>query len=63
MRDKMEKKGEGKYGMSNKDYQPSKKQFAGDMMGNANRYMERTDRRMDKEASKLKSQAYKGRYD
>lgn len=46
-----------------KDYQPSMKQFAGEMMGTANNYMERTDRQMDKEGSKLKSQAYKGRYD
>lgn len=56
-------KKEGYSGMSNKDYQPSAKQFAGKQMGTANKYMERTDRNMDKEASKVKSQAYKGRYD
>ena len=56
-------KKEGYSGMSNKDYQPGEKQFAGKLMGTANKYMERTDRRMDKEASKLRSQAYKGRYD
>lgn len=46
-----------------KDYQPSKKEFAGEMMGKANQYMERTEKRMDKDAGRVKSQAYKGRYD
>lgn len=46
-----------------KDYQPSKKEFAGEMMGKANQYMERTDKRMNKEAGKVRSQAHKGRYD
>lgn len=45
-----------------KDYQPSESQFAGAMMGKTNQYMERTNRSMDKEAKKVKSQAYKGRY-
>lgn len=45
-----------------KDYQPGERQFAGAMMGKTNSYMERTNRTMDKEASKIKSQAYKGRY-
>ena len=49
--------------MSDKDYQPSKAQFAGKEMGSANKYMERADRTVSKEASKIKSQAYKGRYD
>lgn len=56
-------KKEGYSGMSNKDYQPPAKQFAGKQMGTANKYMERTDRNMDKEAAKIRSQAYKGRYD
>ena len=47
-------------GMSNKDYQPGEKQFAGAMMGKTNQYMERTDKHMDKAASKIKSQAYSG---
>lgn len=47
-------------GMSDKDYQPGEKQFAGAMMGKTNMYMERTDRHMDKAAGKIKSQAYKG---
>ena len=45
-----------------KDYQPGEKQFAGAMMGKTNQYMERTDAIMNKAASKIKSQAYKGRY-
>ena len=46
-----------------KDYQPTEKEFAGSMMGKANEYMERTEKTMDKAASKIKGQAYKGRYD
>jgi len=46
-----------------KDYQPPMKQFAGDMAATTNQYMERTDKNMDKEAGKIRSQAYKGRYD
>lgn len=45
-----------------KDYQPGQKEFAGSMMGTTNEYMERTDRTMTKAASKVKGQAYKGRY-
>ncbi len=51
---------EKQYGMNNKDYQPGEKQFAGAMMGKTNQYMERTDKIMDKAASKIKSQAYSG---
>lgn len=51
---------EKQYGMSNKDYQPGEKQFAGAMMGKANQYMERTDKNMNKAAGKIKSQAYSG---
>ncbi len=43
-----------------KDYQPSSKQFAGSQMGKTNEYMARTDKHMDKAASKIKSQAYSG---
>lgn len=45
-----------------KDYQPGEKQFSGSMIGKTNDYMERTNRTMDKAASKIKGQAYKGRY-
>lgn len=45
-----------------KDYQPGEKEFAGSMMGKANEYMSRTDKRMSKDASQVKKQAYKGRY-
>lgn len=45
-----------------KDYQPPANQFAGSMMGKANDYMGRTDATMNKAASKVKGQAYKGRY-
>ncbi|MCK5021105.1 MAG: hypothetical protein KAS32_29110 [Candidatus Peribacteraceae bacterium] len=50
-------------GMSDKDYQPSEKQFAGVQMGKTNEYMARTDKSMDKAGSQLKSTAHKGRYD
>jgi hypothetical protein len=46
-----------------KDYQPGAKEFAGSMMGKANEYIERTEKRMDKDAGRVRSQAYKGRYD
>lgn len=59
MKDDMEKQ----YGMSDKDYQPGEKEFAGSMMGKANEYMERTERRMDKDAAQVRKQAWKGRYD
>ena len=52
------------YGMSDKDYQPGEKEFAGSMMGKANMYMERKDKQMTKEASQVRKQPYKGnRYD
>ena len=46
-----------------KDYQPKTAQFAGKANEKANMYMERTDKAMNKQASKVKGQAYKGRYD
>lgn len=49
--------------MYDKDYQPSTKQFAGEMMGKTNQYMERKDARMEKAAGKIRAQAHKGRYD
>lgn len=49
-------------GYSDKDYQPGEKQFAGKMMGTANSYMRRADKIVDKEAAKIRKQAYKGRY-
>lgn len=54
---------ENKSGAMNKDYQPSKKEFAGEMMGKTTSYIERTEKRMVKDASRVRSQAYKGRYD
>lgn len=45
-----------------KDYQSAEKEFAGAMMGKTNEYMERTDKIMNKAASKIKGQAFKGRY-
>lgn len=45
------------------DYQPGEKEFAGKMIGKANDYIGRTERRMDKDAGQVKKQAYKGRYD
>ena len=50
-------------GATNKDWQPGEKQFAGKVAGKTNEYMKRTDATMNKEAGKIKSQAYKGRYD
>ena len=51
-------------GMSDKDYQPGEKEFAGSMMGKANMYMERKERLMDKDAAQVRKQPYKGnRYD
>lgn len=45
-----------------KDYQPGTNQFAGAMMGKTNDYMARTDKIQVKAASKIKAQAFKGRY-
>jgi len=60
----MEKyKGNGNSDSKKKDYQPAESQFAGKIMGKTNQYMERTDKNMNKAAAKIKSQAYKGRYD
>lgn len=51
-------------GMSDKDYQPGAKEFAGAMMGKANQYIERTEKRMDKDAGRIRKQAFDGnRYD
>ena len=46
-----------------KDYQPGESQFAGEMMGKTNQYMERKDKQMNKSAAQIRSQAHKGRYD
>lgn len=55
---------EKQYGMSNKDYQPGEKEFAGSMMGKANDYMERKDKQMTSEAKQIRKQPYRGnRYD
>lgn len=53
---------QGSDSVQKKDYQPGEKQFAGAMMGKTNDYMGRTDATMNKAASKIKGQAYKGRY-
>lgn len=51
-------------GMSDKDYQPGEKEFAGSLMGKANEYMERKDKQMTSEAKQIKKQPYRGnRYD
>tara|TARA_R110000868_G_scaffold242990_5_gene498690 strand:- start:496 stop:681 length:186 start_codon:yes stop_codon:yes gene_type:complete len=55
MSEKMEK--------SVKDYQPSQSEFAGKQMGKANDYIARTEKTMNKAASKVKGQAHMGRYD
>lgn len=46
-----------------KDYQPSKSEFAGVENGKTTEYISRTEKRMDKDAGRIRSQAYKGRYD
>lgn len=46
-----------------KDWQPGKDEFAGEMVGKANEYVERKERLQKQEASKIRKQAYKGRYD
>lgn len=46
-----------------KDYQPSEKEFAGAMMGKTNDYIPRKEKQMNREASQVRKQAYKGRYD
>lgn len=45
-----------------KDYQPGEREFAGKMNGMANDYIPRVEARMSKDAGRVKSQAYKGRY-
>ena len=46
-----------------KDWQPSNKEFAGKQFGTANKYLERTEKKMNKDAGKIRSQSHKGRYD
>jgi hypothetical protein len=46
-----------------KDYQPGEKEFAGKMPGKTTEYISRTEKRMDHDAGRVRSQAYKGRYD
>lgn len=53
----------GDMSVSVKDYQPSKKEFAGEVMGKANQYIERTEKHMNKDAGLIRGQAHKGRYD
>lgn len=45
-----------------KDYQPSSKEFAGAMKDTANMYIQRTEKRMNRDAGQVKKQAYQGRY-
>lgn len=54
---------QGSEKIEKKDYQPGEKEFAGKAMGKANEYMSRKDREMSHAASKIKGQAWKGRYD
>lgn len=46
-----------------KDYQPSSKEFAGEMPGKTTEYVSRTDRHLSKDAGNVRKQAFKGRYD
>ena len=46
-----------------KDYQPSSKEFAGEMTGKTTEYVSRTEKNLNKDAGRVRSQAYKGRYD
>lgn len=57
-----DKKSMGNMSVDVKDYQPGEREFAGKMNGKANDYISRTESRMDKDAGRVKSQAYKGRY-
>ncbi len=52
----------GDMGVDVKDYQPGMKEFAGSMMGKANEYIPRTEKRMSSDAGQVRKQAYKGRY-
>ena len=46
-----------------KDYQPSSKEFAGVMPGKTTDYISRTEKDMNKDAGRIRNQAYKGRYE
>lgn len=46
-----------------KDYQPGEKEFAGKMSGKTTEYISRTEKHMNKDAGRVRSQAYKGRYE
>lgn len=46
-----------------KDYQPSDSQFSGKQAGKTNDCVERTNKTQQAQSSKLKSMAYKGRYE
>lgn len=46
-----------------KDYQVSKDGFAGVEMGKTTKYVERSQATLNKVASGIKKQAYKGKYD
>ncbi len=54
---------EGSMKANMKDYQPGENQYAGKEMGKANQYVERHNKTVAKEASKIKGQAHMGRYD
>ncbi len=45
------------------DYQAKSASYAEHQPGKTTEYIERTNRRIDKQASDIKKQAYKGRYD
>lgn len=46
-----------------KDYQIPKDNFAGVEMGKTTKYVERSEKTLNKVASGIKRQAYKGKYD
>ena len=55
--------GTGDMSVKVKDYQPSSKEFAGEMPGKTTEYIARTEKHMNKDAARIRGQAYKGRYE
>jgi len=49
--------------MKTESYQPSEREFAGKQEGKTLQYVEKRDRIQSEAASKVRQQAYKGRYD
>lgn len=53
----------GDMGAETQDVEYPQAGYAGDQSGKANQYKERQNKMVDKEASQVKRQDYKGRYD